>query len=108
MPRWASNGRSIQPVSRFPTRTGNSRVSRIWLRRFSLNHDVRTHWQGGRTFYRDPQITRDARYQVKLLVFGREGQLARALREATFNTATTLVAIGRPDVDVVDAGSVEA
>jgi dTDP-4-dehydrorhamnose reductase len=45
---------------------------------------------------------------VKLLVVGREGQLAHSLQDVSSGTTTTLVAIGRPDLDVTDAGSVEA
>jgi dTDP-4-dehydrorhamnose reductase len=45
---------------------------------------------------------------VKVLVTGREGQLARGLLEAAEGAGVQLVAIGRPDVDVADEGSVAA
>ena len=43
---------------------------------------------------------------MKLLVIGREGQVARSLRQRA--TGVGLVALGRPDVDLEKAGSAEA
>jgi dTDP-4-dehydrorhamnose reductase len=45
---------------------------------------------------------------VKVLVTGREGQLARGLLEAAEGAGVQVVAIGRPDLDLADEGSVAA
>jgi dTDP-4-dehydrorhamnose reductase len=45
---------------------------------------------------------------VKVLVFGREGQLARSLLEAAVRPDIQVVSIGRPEIDVVDEKSVLA
>jgi dTDP-4-dehydrorhamnose reductase len=45
---------------------------------------------------------------VKILVIGREGQLARGLVEAADTPGVRVVAFGRPDVDVLDGKSVAA
>ena len=45
---------------------------------------------------------------MKVLVTGREGQLARGLLEAADGVGIQAVAIGRPDIDVVDERSVTA
>jgi dTDP-4-dehydrorhamnose reductase len=45
---------------------------------------------------------------VKVLVTGREGQLARGLLEAADGTTVQVVAIGRPDIDLADETSVTA
>jgi dTDP-4-dehydrorhamnose reductase len=50
----------------------------------------------------------DARRQVKILVIGREGQLARGLVEAADPSGVQVVAFGRPDIDLVDEKSVAA
>src|SRR3982074_1217480 len=46
--------------------------------------------------------------QVKVLVTGREGQLARGLLEAADGAAVEVVAIGRPELDLADEKSVAA
>jgi dTDP-4-dehydrorhamnose reductase len=45
---------------------------------------------------------------VKILVIGREGQLARGLVEAADAAGVRVVAFGRPDIDLVDEKSVVA
>jgi dTDP-4-dehydrorhamnose reductase len=45
---------------------------------------------------------------VKVLVTGREGQLARGLLEAAGGTGVQVVAIGRPELDLADEKSVAA
>jgi dTDP-4-dehydrorhamnose reductase len=45
---------------------------------------------------------------VKLLVIGREGQLARSLVEAADTPGVRVVSIGRPDLDLIDEKSVAA
>jgi dTDP-4-dehydrorhamnose reductase len=45
---------------------------------------------------------------VKVLVIGREGQLARSLVEAADTPGVQVVSVGRPDVDLVDEKSVAA
>jgi dTDP-4-dehydrorhamnose reductase len=45
---------------------------------------------------------------VKVLVIGREGQLARSLVEAADTPGVQAVSVGRPDVDLVDEKSVAA
>jgi dTDP-4-dehydrorhamnose reductase len=45
---------------------------------------------------------------VKILVIGREGQLARSLVDAADNPGVRVVAFGRPNVDLVDEKSVAA
>jgi dTDP-4-dehydrorhamnose reductase len=45
---------------------------------------------------------------VKVLVTGREGQLARGLLEAADSVGVQAVSIGRPDIDLVDEKSVAA
>jgi dTDP-4-dehydrorhamnose reductase len=45
---------------------------------------------------------------VKVLVLGREGQLARGLVEAALGTGIQIVSIGRPEIDLTDNGSVGA
>jgi dTDP-4-dehydrorhamnose reductase len=45
---------------------------------------------------------------VKILVIGREGQLARGLVEAADPSGVQVVAFGRPDIDLVDEKSVAA
>jgi dTDP-4-dehydrorhamnose reductase len=45
---------------------------------------------------------------VRILVAGREGQLARALLEARTRSGVNIVAIGRPELDVTDQASVAA
>jgi dTDP-4-dehydrorhamnose reductase len=48
----------------------------------------------------------DARHQMKLLVVGREGQLARSLREGVQGSRIDLAAVGRRDIDLLDAASI--
>lgn len=43
---------------------------------------------------------------MKLLVTGREGQLARGLLEAAVGVGVQVLAIGRPDIDVTDEASI--
>ncbi len=43
-----------------------------------------------------------------ILVVGRAGQVARALVEESAATGVALVALGRPDLDLVDAASIDA
>lgn len=45
---------------------------------------------------------------MKVLITGREGQLARGLLEAADGIGVDVLAIGRPEVDVVDEGAVTA
>jgi dTDP-4-dehydrorhamnose reductase len=45
---------------------------------------------------------------VKVLVIGREGQLARGLVEAAAGVDVQVIAIGRPEIDLVDRRSVAA
>jgi dTDP-4-dehydrorhamnose reductase len=45
---------------------------------------------------------------VKILVIGRDGQLARGLVESAGTSAVRVVAFGRPDIDLVDEKSVAA
>jgi dTDP-4-dehydrorhamnose reductase len=45
---------------------------------------------------------------MKILVIGREGQLARGLVEAADTAGVRVVAFGRPDIDLVDEKSVTA
>ncbi|HKH02657.1 MAG TPA: dTDP-4-dehydrorhamnose reductase [Bradyrhizobium sp.] len=45
---------------------------------------------------------------MKVLVLGREGQLARGLVEAALGTGIQIVSIGRPEIDLTDKASVGA
>ena len=45
---------------------------------------------------------------MRILVAGREGQLARALLEASSRSDIDVIAIGRPDLDITDGASVAA
>src|SRR4051795_11951538 len=66
----------------------------------------RAPWSGRQT-ETAPCLAQTGR-QVKVLVTGREGQLARGLLEAADGAGVQVVAIGRPELDLADEKSVAA